>query len=717
MDGQRHGRHARAVLGLTTSLLLLAPGVATALDRARPLGQYQYRAWLTEDGLPQGSVEDVLQTEDGYLWFGTQEGLVRFDGVRFEVYDSRNTPTIDNDRFMDLLQALDGALWLGTNGGLLRYRDGQFKAFTEVEGLEQAIIHALAESKTGDIWIGTEQGLVRFSDGSFRIFGAADGLPPDQIHALLVDAQDTLWIGTRGSGIVQWVDGRFVVPPLGEDVADSMVSSLYEDREGAVWIGTQDTGVIRVAEDGIQRFDTDDGLPTMFVTTAYQDRDLGMWIGTYGGGICRLESGRFDCLSTDDGLTHDHITSIHEDREGSLWFGTGGGGLNRLRDTSFAGFTTPDEHSNRSVWVTREGQHGVWVGTESGLDLIVDGHFVDYPGRAETVADSLMAIHEDADGTVWTGLYGGGLRRLRNGVWTTYTTMDGLADNQVFCITRDRAGSLWLATRTGLSRFADDQFTTFTVADGLPSEHVRVLHIDRNGVLWLGTWGGGIATYSNGEIAPFVHNAQLTANQKTIQSIHEDPQGTLWFGTLGGLIRHTASGTDVYTVEDGLHDNMAFSILQDDAGYLWMSSNRGVQRVSLHDLVAFSQSGIDTIPVATFGQDDGMPATECAGGSQPAGVRPRDGRLWFATAVGVATGDPANLLAYPPPPCSSSAFSSTVGRWTTRTESNWRPAPGGWSCASPARPSSLHSASVSVRSWRVSTRYGRMRTRRGWPTT
>ena len=637
-------RRRWARIGAAVLFALIAPLGADALDGSKAVTQHHYQVWLTEDGLPQISVQDVLQTRDGYLWLGTQEGLVRYDGARFVVFDNRNTGSIENNYFNTLVEGSDGALWAGTyGGGVLRYQQGVFTPFTEVEGLSSDIVHALADAGNGDVWVGTERGLSRYHDGVFDVFGAAEGLPHELVQSLMVDREGTLWVGTRGGGITCWENGRFASPDLGGTLASELISTLYQDRDAAIWIGTQDAGLYRLADGELHHFGAAEGLSSEIIVTIDQDRDGCLWVGTYDGGICRHDGDLFDCLTPAEGLEHQHITSIHEDTEGNLWFGSLGGGLNRLRDAKFTSYTTTEGLSTAGVWVILEGQRGLWVGTESGLDLLVDGEFVAFEGQAAAAEDALMAIHEDEDGTVWTGLYGGGLRRLRDGRWTTFTTPSGLADDQVFSIIRDDQGALWVGTRSGLNRLADGQFTTFTTADGLPNDNIRVLHIDRKGVMWIGTRGGGIARYQYGTFAPFEPDTPLEPNQKMVYAIHEDANGTLWFGTLGGLIRYADGATQVFNVEDGLFDGTAYAILEDDGGHLWMSCNRGVFRVAKQDLIDYVDGTLDRIPSDSFGHGDGMPDSECNGGSHPAAYRTADGRLWFPTVDGLASVDPRDM--------------------------------------------------------------------------
>ncbi len=631
------------------ALAAASPRPASALDPQRAITQYHYEYWMPEDGLPQVSVQSVVQDPHGYLWIGTQEGLVRFDGVQFSIFDSRNTPSITNNYITTLLLASDDSIWAGTfGGGLLRVDGGVITSFDTSAGLASDIVHALAEGAHGEIWIGTEKGLNVRQNGAFSTFTMEDGLPHDLVQAVMVDHTDTVWVGTRGGGIALYQHGVFNA--FAGNLASDLVTALYEAPAGAVWIGTADTGLYRLLGDDLVHHGAAQGLSSEKVIAVHEDADGNLWVGTYNAGLCRLEGDRFRCFTTAEGLAHDHVTSFLEDVEGNLWFGSLGGGLNRLRDAKFTSIGTAEGLSHPGVWAVREGREGLWVGTENGLDLVVDGRPVDYPGRQAAAEDSLMAVYEEADGTVWTGLYGGGLRRLSEGRWTTYTTANDLADDQVFSITQDAAGALWIGTRGGLNRFVDGQFTTFTTEHGLPHDNIKALHIDRKGVLWIGTRGGGLARYLYDEFIPFEMEHELNANQKMVYAIHEDDEGVLWIGTFGGLIRHEEGRSDIFTIREGLYDDAAYRILEDDADNLWMSCNRGVYSVPKAHLEAVAEGRKDRVTCTAYGRADGMPSTECNGGSQPAGWRTSDGRLWFPTVDGVASIDPASVETNTIPP-------------------------------------------------------------------
>lgn len=283
------------------STVFTCSGRAQGLDPRKSITQYSHDVWQAEDGLPQNSVAAIVQTWDGYIWLATQEGLARFDGVRFTVFDKKNTKEIGHSDIRALHESRDGSLWIGTGGGgLARLKDGRFTTYTTKEGLSGNIVRTLCEGRDGSLWIGTDgDGLSRLKDGTFTTYTTKQGLSSDR------------------------------------------VVSLYEDRIGSLWIGTDGGGLSRLKDGKFTTYTTDEGLPVNMVWAICESRDGDLWIGTYGGGLLRMKDGKFVAYTTKEGLSHNIVVSLYEDREGSLWIGTAGG-LNRLRDGRFSAYTAKE---------------------------------------------------------------------------------------------------------------------------------------------------------------------------------------------------------------------------------------------------------------------------------------------------------------------------------------------------------------------------------------
>ncbi len=625
------------LLLMSFALAFAGESRAQGLNPDRDISRYAHDVWTTDEGLPQNSVNALVQTRDGYLWMGTYEGLARFDGDRFTVFDRKNTPAFRDNVVYVLLEDHEGTLWIGTQtGGLIAYRDGVFRNYTAEDGLGGNFITALAEGADGALWIGIQgKGLVRLQDGVFTPFTAADGLPGDAVVALYVDRSGALWIGTNGAGAGRYADGVFTTYTTADGLPSNVVWTIREDHEGRLWMGTRGGGLARFEDGVFTTYTTADGLSYDYVNTIYEDSRGTLWIGADGGGLTRLREGRFDTYTTRDGLSGDVVWSILEDREGNLWVGTLGGGLNRLKNSRFSVWGAPEGLGDDRVRPILEASDGsMWIGTmNGGLARLKDGELRVYTEADGLAGNSIWALCEDRTGALWIGMRRTGLARFKDGVFTNYMTADGLGNDFVRALYATRDGVLWIGTNGGgLQRFEEGVFTTYTTADGLPSNTPWTFHEDREGNLWIGTRGGGLTRFEDGVFTTYTTADGLADDFVT--TIFEDTDGVLWLGSYGkGLTRFSDEGFAVITEADGLFDDVVHGILEDDEGRLWISSNRGLYFVSKAELNAFARGAQGAVRAVAFGKEDGLRSVE-GNAAQPAAWKSRDGKLWFATMSG-----------------------------------------------------------------------------------
>ncbi len=635
------------VLGLVAVSGMWAQ-LASAPDPTKPITEYIHQSWQSGQGLPQNSVLSIAQTPDGYLWLGTEEGLVRFDGVRFTVFDKHSTPGLLHNQIIALLVDHRGDLWIGTNGGgLSRFSKGNFTAYTSRNGLSNDSILSLFEDKAGVLWVGTDGGgLVRLENGKFHVFSKADGLPDNAVFSISGDDHGSLWIGTH-AGLSQFKAGRFVICRAADVLATDYIRSTHVDRQGSIWIGTND-GLYRITHAGATRFTTLNGLASNAIFSLYEDRSGSIWVGT-AAGLDRLESEKFRTFRSDDALQDKEVRTIFQDREGSLWFGTGSTGLNCLKKGSFTTLSKEDGLASDIILPVYEDTEGaLWMGSDHGLMRWKDGHVMTYTTDEGLPDNMVFSILQDRNGSMWVGTRRG-LARLTNGTFTRFNGKNGLPNDFVLCTYLDRNGDLWVGTRGGLSRFDGREFVTYTTRDGLSNNNVLSLYEDGQGSLWIATGGGGLNRFRNGRFSAFTTRNGL-AND-FVWSIYGEADGTLWLATNGGglnLFRHGKFTT--YNIEKGLYDDAIFQILDDKLGHLWMSSNKGVFSVSKKQLEAFADGRVASVTSTVYGTADGMKSRECNGGFQPAGWRTRDGRLCFPTMRGLAIVNPSRLVKNELPP-------------------------------------------------------------------
>jgi len=626
--------------------------VASAVAPAQPVSQsqlasdYTIRNWQTEDGLPQNSVTGILQTKDGYLWSGTFNGLVRFDGVKFTTFNTANSPAMGSDSVVCLFEDRLGQLWIGTDGGgLTRYSQGHFLNYPLTNRAGASIVSSLAEDEAGTLWVATDAGLFRMAAGSLEFyeppavpegFGVVRHLCCDRDGQLWISAERGLFVklgeqvrrmpGYEGvtrlatsdaravvsfharRGLVHWQDDAGVLrqtQPAGP--ADDLPRSIVWCKNGDVWLGT-DRGLARLRGSQWTRYSLPDQFRAATVLALYEDRERNVWVGLNGAGLLRLHERALDTISSRDGLPGDDVVVLLEESPGKVWiggFGLGVGVWEKGRFELLPGLAV----DNQSVHaLARDAGGRMWVGVR-------EGRLVSWRnGRAETdeaaPQQGARVLFVSRDGDLWIGSRLGGVehRHHDTGKRTRYTPEAGLSDVRVTAIAEDREGAIWVGTLRGLNRIRQGKITRFYREQGLGSDCVHTLLLDQEGVLWVGTVGGGVAV-------------QLGER----------------FAAIGAA--------------QGLPNDVIGQILEDGRGSLWLGSNGGILRVNRAELLSCARGELANVRCRTFGRREGMLNPECAGGFQPACFKAHDGRLWFASVGGVVIVDPDKLAptSVPPP--------------------------------------------------------------------
>jgi diguanylate cyclase (GGDEF)-like protein len=632
---------------LTLALALGAAPPARALDPAKPLRHLGSRTWTPEDGLPQSSVTAIAQTPDGYLWLGTQVGLVRFDGVRFSPLEAVVTaPAVDT--VSALAVDAEGRLWVGTAAGaLLHVSGGAATILTGTPGLPDGQVDAILDDP-GGLLVAANGAIVRLDAERFR--PAFDGLPEGYVQALARAPDGSLWIGMSPGGLVQVRGGTISPYTRSAGLRSENVRTVAVDRAGRVWVGTRE-GEVQVLSTGRQTtHGARAGLARHPVNRILEDRNGTIWIATAGGGVCRLRDERCETFTTREGLGHDFVLALHEDDEGGVWIGTDGGGATHLLDGPVTTFTTADGLASDEVSSVFEDRDGnVWAGTfAAGTAVGRGGAFRPAAGTAGVVG--VLAMAQTTDGDVWLGTREQGLFRVHRGGVTRLGLADGLPSLSVYALEAGPSGDLWIGMRGGgLARLRDGRIDRrWGEADGLPDDRVTMLRVARDGSLWAATAGG--LFHLSGDRFEVV---ELSPRRPRVAAlwVHEDGRGDLWVGTEGlGLARVRGGRVTTYGEREGLPESVVFTVLEDRTGNLWISGNRGILRVAKAELDALDAARARQVRVSRFGRRDGMRSGEANGNDGSAAARTRDGRLWFSTMGGLATIDPARMVHERPAP-------------------------------------------------------------------
>ena len=605
-------------------MLLTLAANARALEPSTPLANYGRQVWAMENGLPQNTARALAQSKDGFLWLGTEAGLVRFDGVEFQTYDRNSIPALPGNDIRCLLAAPDGALWIGTNAGLALWKDGSARTFTTGDGLPANGILDL-EMKDGNLLVLTEQGAAEMSGDRFVPAPNAGTRSPRAANFSVELLNGEQVTGDRSALKLKSsknAPGGSTLLAAGKEIPGSRIQAVFADREGALWIGSN-AGLVRWMNGKVDRFPLTDPLATASILTLMEDREGNLWVGTETSGLDIVRDQRFHTMDTRDGLTSDRITTVVEDSGGTLWVGTRENGLNALRRDDggeswhvVRSMTVNDGLASDVILSLAAAPNGdLWVGTPDGLSRVRGGKVDTFTSDNGLPDDFVRSLLIDADDSLWMGTRRGlahwtAAKSARAGSSSvsglkTYTEANGLGSDLVGAMVRDTRGDLWVATLAGLSRLHGETIENFKTAQGLSSNVVTALLPRADGTLLIGTQQHG---------------------------------WDVWDGS-----RFSAE------TQDGIEQTTIHAILDDGSGHLWFATGNGIARCDSND-EGGTGAGASCSHWMEFGTADGLRSRETATNSHPSAWRSRDGQLWFATPRGLVEADPAHFPVNTIPP-------------------------------------------------------------------
>ena len=607
---------------------------------------YSRRVWQTQDGLPQDTINALVQTSDGYLWIGTSGGLVRFDGFRFTIFDRENTSALREESVYSLYCGRDGTLWIGTEGGgLVRYQAGTFRRFAASEGLTNGFVRVIYEDHGGILWIGTDRGLFRFYGGKLTRVDNQAGIPSMSVHAMHEDNKGSLWVG--GSGLVVLSDGVAGVYRSSRSLADNSVRDIAESHDGTIWVATI-SGLHRVQSGNPGDVFSSNTVIHHNTSLLYRTKDGDLWAGTYGQGLFRYATGGPVVYRAPAILPDNYILALLEDSEGNVWVGTQNGLLRLSRSvvTTVATGLPGAPESIRAIYEDRD--RSVWMTTLSGRLYRLEGsNALPATLPAGLSVLKVRTVLRDRTGALWIGTEGEGAAKLSPSGIVKYTMKQGLINDFVRAFCQSRDGSLWIGTDSGLSHWKDGKFQNYHTADGLAYGSVRALLEDRAGDLWVAT-DGGLNRFRTGLMIRD-SNLDTLAGEK-IWAMHEDPDGGLWFGTRGaGLFLLQDGKLTGLTTKHGLPNNSIHQIFEDQMGNLWMGGPSGVFSVNRRDLKQIRSQPSHRPAISLYGTSEGMETNQINGGVQPAGTISSAGEIWFPSTRGAVRIAP-NLSVRTPVP-------------------------------------------------------------------
>ncbi|MCU0424098.1 MAG: ATP-binding protein [Candidatus Kapabacteria bacterium] len=702
-----------------TSLIGCCPKSTSGQTQGfEPPLRFHRTSWQTNDGeLPHHSVIALQQTQDGYLWISTHEGLTRFDGRRFVTYNKLNTPQIiqnffnkltvdrknrvwgedieqnillyDNELFTRLPFDSAGAkaslhctfidtfsrFWVAKSNGLYLFTGIQRKKIGRPVGFPCDTITAIAQDSSGMLWF-AGKGVLAAYNGTFRqTIYLPDAYRASFVHSLQCSADGTLWLVAKGN-LLRWNHHSWQIVQEITDLADKI---FCLDKQGRVWLKARN-GLWFGLPGQWQSLTRSKGLLEENVQMLAEDNVGGMWIAYFNKGLQYLKNSDLQVYTLENGqLSNNSVRSLLVGREGEIWVGTNNGGLNRLRRGSLQMLDKWSGLPHEKVFPVMEARDGaLWVGTSDG------GVYRFFQGKVQNLSEKqglgtsiARSLYEDKQGNIWVGTSGGGAHLINVRAWKIQESLQnrhGLTNNTVFSIIQDKRGTLWFGTEDGLyyrtaapmhksgNQGMKLHIKQITTKEGLSHNRVRCLALDSTGAILVGTAHGLNRIDTTGKITAYTDANGLPGTNR-IFALYVAPDSTIWIGTFNsGLIRFKNGVFTHFTQAQGLFDDVVYAIAEDEQGRFWMSSNRGIYCVAKKVLEEFSTGGLPRITCNVFNKYDGMNDNECNSGSTPSVWRLRNGRLAFPTLGGVAFIQPTALIknTLPPPVLIESVMSDTT---------------------------------------------------------
>ena len=621
--------------GACLVLALVGANTLRALDPGKKLTQYVHRTWQTPEGLSQTSVYSVTQTHDGYLWIGTQSGVLRFDGVEFNPVRALQANSLGDAWVRSMVEDGSGRLWIVTNDyQLIRVSGSKVKVFSEEDGLPTQYFSCLVRGTGDDVWACTPTGLVHFLGDKFEVHEspAQIGRRPDTGCRA---SDGKIWMA-GGDLLTTWDGVQFSRITL-KSVTGNLEMRALLCTTDEVWIGTG-KGLVHYTAGGERLYTSRDGVADDPILCLAAGRDGTVWVGTRNG-FSRVRKGSIETYSYRDGLSQNTVYWLFEDREGSLWVATRNG-LNQFLEGAATRYSSAEGlPSNNPGPVFQDHQGTLWAGSlDGGLSRLSGNAFTPLKALAR---QPVSVLAEDSSGSLWAGTNAGAFRLQDGQVKEIYTTAQGLPANRIRCIFRNHAGKLWVGTDKGPAVFENGRFVQISELKQELSVPISAIGETPDGAMLLAAARESVYRYAGGSLTKLEQIPRVLTPVQDINAIYTDPDGVVWMGMNGLGLAMLRDGKLIrIRVKDGLFDGEISGFVLDAQDRLWMACGKGFFWVDRKDLLKFADGKITKFASTPYSPLDGLRTIQGTPGVQPGGVRTADGRLWFS-----ATGW---LLAFAP---------------------------------------------------------------------
>lgn len=643
------------VFGQNTSSIALK-----GLNPDKSLSQYTLESWSSDNGLPVQTILQIFKSKNGYVWIATFDGLIRFDGLTFELFNQGNIPQFNVNGVLSVYEKEQGELMIGTNGAGVFYYDGKnFYNKKQDSLLANSFVTSIIQDNQGNIWIGTRSGLFRMIGDQVYAYPTESPLSRLRINSLYAD-DSGLWVSSNNLGLIKVEGDSYTIFENMQDGSTIGVRNVIRDSRNQLWVGANN-GIYKLQGESFEKIAFEKSNTLGFVNVILEDLYGSIWFGTEGG-LVRFANDEYQLMTESQGLSNNTIQSLMQDEEGSLWIGTYRGGINRLKDGKFQNYGTPEGLAGDIVNVVYRDRDLVWIGTESGLSRLSGRTVKNYTIGTDFSGNRVRAILRDKKGRLWIGTYGG-LYTLENEQLKRFDFGSKYRQrDRIRVLAESPEGDLWIGTTSGLFVLSENGLQELQSDQQLPNSFIMSIFFTVKGDAWVGTNGGGVCIFNDKGMQIIGGNEQLSGN--VVFQIFEDRESRIWIGTNNGFTLYEKGNFYPIRALDKMVWNAVFQVYEDLAENLWMFTGNGIFSAEKGAILEAKndESKLRLVETRYYSREDGMRSGEITGASIPA--RDGLGRFWVPTIKGVTVIDPMRIPVnyFKPPVLIKNVFVDQMAR-------------------------------------------------------
>ena len=612
------------------------------LDYHNTLKNYKQIRWSAAQGMPVNTLLEIAQTSDGYLWISSFDGLMKFDGISFQLFSRKILEIINNNVCKALALDAHDRLWVGTHGsGVFSLENGEFIPYAQEQDFRHHVNKLFFDSR-GNLWLGSiSHGLYKVADDKIIPQLEDSWIANQSISSFAETDQGGLWIATEGEGLLKWEVDNKIRYSVSNGLPSNLIFVLFRDSQGIIWVGT-DRGTAQIIDNKVIMVEETRGLVCRAIT---EDREGDIWLG-FDSGLSRYcrETRKFEILGEDNNFGHLSTKDIMVDREDNIWIATKFGELIQLRSSNFTQLNSAFGVRGKTIYcVTPINNEEIYLASNEGyIDRVGKGDIKPHYLDKELLGKRIRHVMQDSRSRVWYSTYSGLLLEEADGKLRWFTRSKGFPDNRIRISFEDSQGTIWVGTRgDGLLRMNEDMTWEAVSPQGkLDGSLIMSINEDREGNIWVGTSGDGVVVFKDEKLVSHLH-ARNGFVSDIVFNTYIDEDNVAWVAANGGIARISKGEIAIYNTDNGLFSDSIYDIVEDSRGELWIPCNVGLMKVRKSEFKSENGVSKNLVSCRLFGQNDGIQSPFTA--TSKAYIDSR-GVIWLPTFNGVIYADTRNFV-------------------------------------------------------------------------